>query len=61
MNKKEVGFHLGCVEQSSCGDKWKVVTYVLMNQTCPLCEIEDKSILHRFWECALAQCAWVYV
>jgi hypothetical protein len=33
-------------------NKWIIVADALIDQTCPLYEIEDEFKLHSFWECA---------
>ncbi len=39
---------------------WRVNVDNLINQTCPLCSNEEKSMLHKFQECCHAQQAWDY-
>jgi hypothetical protein len=39
---------------------WRAKVDNLINQTCPLCDNEEESTLHKIWECYYAQQAWEY-
>ncbi len=36
---------------------WKAKVDNVINQTCQLCDNEEESTLHKFWECCQAQWA----
>jgi len=49
QNRKKVNFMWALWNKAITVNQAKVDS--LINQTCPLCDTEEKSTLHKFWEC----------
>jgi hypothetical protein len=54
-SRKEAGFMWALWNKAIAINIWRVKVDKSINQTCPLCDNENKSMLHKFWECCHAQ------